>query len=875
MKNTVLTQTANGIKYLQNHNQEKKTQSSGKHITYYDSSSQEFIPVVNIIDGIIKLRGKHQFVGIVEVMPHDFFEKSAQQRKHIINTFAKMFLMSPVLFSLKITSDLSDPYQLVENMKNKCKNQSDVKVKETLDDAIQHLYSVSNKGAVSKRFFIQWRYSREQGSDTVSDEEIVNQMREIRMSIINIMHDCGNNCVVASDDKNYDRITCEYLYYFFNRNTCKKEHFLDRYDRIMNDYDSFVQMSEIEKKPLYSDLLAPKGLYFTNRNYAMMDGSLYGYLGIDRDAWPEGNVESGWINWFFSNSTFGYPGCLDIDIIFKRLIKSLTKITVGHYNRFQKDLFETFHKLFATSDVTRYMAESIRDTQVVKNMMDAGDDLFDTAIVLTIRGQEEKEMDRKLRTMKRSLKQVGMKATEAYTQVEDYFNLTMPFLYMTQPFKELNHNVTSSQLPSLYCMTSYEKYDATGWYVGVNNDNGSMVAINNFNTELYANANIAIAGGSGQGKTYLEQHLAQGMFLNGIDCYFLIPKKGYEYLNGVKNVNGTYASITPGSSDCLNIGDIHPDNTIDVTRLSDDDVKRAREYQKSSLLARQIQNIIMWIQLQLQVQIDEEQYTEMENALTKAYLKRGITSDNESIYKPGPYADNVLEKPLKEMPIISDFNEEFIKIECLKKIAKNAFSKYITGNCKNLNGQTNVDMNKSYVVIDCDKDVCGKYFAAFQFLGFVHILDKLKENLYQKKAVFLDEVWQMLINPACAEHVENMVRIVRGYGACTVMATQEIKDFLASGKDANGRSFGESVLSNSKIKFILGMEATDLEHVRRCIRINKKDEEIILSLKKGNAYLICNNDKVSIAVYASQRQFDAYNTDVNKRHKDARKKAYA
>ena len=840
-------------------------QTSGRHFSYFDSSSQENIPIVNIIDGIIKLRGK-KYIGVVEVIPSDFFKQSPASQNYILEQFAALFSNTPALFSIKITSDLSDPYQLVSNIHSKCRNQEEKRIKETIDDATSHLYNVSKNGAESRRFFIHWSYSKELGQDIKNENDIINQMREIRRFIIGIMHGCSNTCRTASEEADYDRITCEYLYYYFNRKTCKKEHFIDRYNRVVKDYETFEKLSGIEKRPLYSDLIAPKGLYFTNRKYVMQDGIYYGYLGIDRDTWPN-KVEGGWINWFFNKSNFPYPGCLDVDIIFKKLPQNITKIAVGQYNRLQKEILETLMKVFKFGDMIKNVLESMENTQYVKQLLDSGDELLDVGIILTLRSGDEQTLNQEIRTMNRSLKKAGIKTTKAFLKAEDYYNMTMPFLYLTTPFKDISHNVTTSQAPSLYCMTSYEKYDPSGYYVGLNYDNSSMVAINNFNTEIYPNANIVIVGSSGNGKTFLEQHLAQGMFLNGIDCYFLIPQKGYEYIKGCKNVNGTYVSIIPGSSDCLNIGDIHPEHTIDATQMSnEEDVEFAQKYQKASLMVRQIQNIIMWIQLQMRSQIEEEQYAELEKALRRAYFKKGITDDNETIYKPGPYSKHDGNRPLKEMPIIGDFYEEFIKVDVLKQLAKNVLEKYITGNCQNLNGQTNVDMNNHYVVVDCDKAYCGNDFPAFQFLGFIHIMDKLKENLLQKKAVVLDEVWQMLLTSECAEIVNNAVRLVRGYGACTVMATQEIKDFLSSGKNAAGESFGESVLSNSKIKFLLGMEPHDLEHVRRCISIDKNDENIITKvLRKGDAYLFCNDEKIRIKVQASQRQFDAYNTDVNKR----------
>ena len=81
---------------------------------------------------------------------------------------------------------------------------------------------------------------------------------------------------------------------------------------------------------------------------------------------------------------------------------------------------------------------------------------------------------------------------------------------------------------------------------------------------------MLIMGVAGAGKTFTEQLIGRRMFLNGTRCFFLIPKKGHEYLPGCESVDGTYIKLRPGSTDCINIMEIRPEGEIDRSVLNDD-----------------------------------------------------------------------------------------------------------------------------------------------------------------------------------------------------------------------------------------------------------------------------------------------------------------
>ena len=76
-------------------------------------------------------------------------------------------------------------------------------------------------------------------------------------------------------------------------------------------------------------------------------------------------------------------------------------------------------------------------------------------------------------------------------------------------FKKYRRNILTSTAASFYPFVSFELCDTNGVLLGVNKYNNSLVSLDNFNTRIYKNANMAILGTSGAGKTFTMQLIAR------------------------------------------------------------------------------------------------------------------------------------------------------------------------------------------------------------------------------------------------------------------------------------------------------------------------------------------------------------------------------
>ena len=93
-------------------------------------------------------------------------------------------------------------------------------------------------------------------------------------------------------------------------------------------------------------------------------------------------------------------------------------------------------------------------------------------------------------------------------------------------------------MASCYPFTSYELSDENGILFGLNKYNNSPVIIDIFDSKVYKNANIAVCGTSGAGKTFLILLMALRMRRKGIQVFMLAPLKGHEFHRACINTGG-------------------------------------------------------------------------------------------------------------------------------------------------------------------------------------------------------------------------------------------------------------------------------------------------------------------------------------------------
>lgn len=112
-----------------------------------------------------------------------------------------------------------------------------------------------------------------------------------------------------------------------------------------------------------------------------------------------------------------------------------------------------------------------------------------------------------------------------------------------------------------------------------------------------------------------------------------------------------------------------------------------------------------------------------------------------------------------------------------------------------------MDLSNKYIVLDLS-ELKGKLLPVGMFIALDYVWDQIKTDRTKRKAIFIDEIWQLIgssSNRTAAEFCLEIFKVIRGFGGAAISATQDLSDFfgLEDGK------YGRAIINNSKNKIIL------------------------------------------------------------------------
>ena len=386
--------------------------------------------------------------------------------------------------------------------------------------------------------------------------------------------------------------------------------------------------------------------------------------------------------------------------------------------------------------------------------------------------------------------------------------------------------------------------DDNGILLGVNKHNNSLIIVDIFDSRVYKNANIAILGTSGAGKTFTLQLMALRMRRKGIQVFIIAPLKGHEFHRACSNIGGQFISISPASQNCINIMEIRKaDKSVD-------DLLDGPGAEKSLLVAK-IQRLHTFFSLLIPDMSHEERQL-LDDAMICTYGTKGITHDNASLEQPkhpGRY---------KEMPILGDLYEILAASPETKRLA-NILNRLVNGSARSFNQQTNVALDNKYIVLDIS-ELTGDLLTVGMFVALDFVWDKAKENRTAEKAIFVDECWQLIgasSNRQAAESVLELAKTIRGYGGSLVCATQDLNDFFA----LDDGKYGKGIINNSKTKILLNLEEEEAQRVQGVLHLSEAELMEITHFERGSALISTNNNNIAVEIKCSQMEKELITTD--------------
>lgn len=428
---------------------------------------------------------------------------------------------------------------------------------------------------------------------------------------------------------------------------------------------------------------------------------------------------------------------------------------------------------------------------------------------------------------------------------EQAMQAVMPFCRMDKHlYEQSKRNMLTSSAASCYPFTSFEMSDTNGILLGLNTYNNSMVIVDIFNSRIYKNANMAIIGTSGAGKTFTMQLMALRMRRRGTQIFIIAPIKGHEFMRACRNIGGEFISISPASNQCINIMEIRRlDQTANA--IIDGAVN------DNSILARKIQQLHIFFSLLIPDMSHEERQL-LDEALIRTYAGKGITHDNDTLIDPDDPSK------YRTMPILEDVYNILIDSPETKRMG-NILNRLVHGSAKTFNKQTNVDLSNPYTVLDIS-ELTGDLLTVGMFTVLDYVWDKAKEDRTKEKAIFLDEVWQLIgsaSNTLAAEFVLEIFKVIRGFGGSAVCATQDLSDFMA----LEGGKYGKGIINVSKTKIILNLEDDEAQKVQDTLRLTDAEIMSITRFERGQGLISTNSNHITVEFKASALEKRLITTD--------------
>ena len=791
---------------------------------------QDFIPVEKIEYGFIK-QTDGKYVKILEVETCEYTNLTAEEQWTKALAYANVFEGTCVSLHVKIKSSLEDVSGFFDNVHNEQADDPNVFVQERKKDYLDTVKAFVSSSVKKQSIYFIFTY---EGSRK-KENEIYEEFDLVVNEYIEALAKIGCNVVERSYKDNDHAV--EVLYSCLNPKTELSESIIDRYNRIMSDYERYNIVHSEQKNPIVNDLISPKGLDFTaNNGYVVIDGMYETFLTLRGNSIPQ-NLASDFIPYLEKY------GC-EIDIFTERIPSSrvMSSMKAGEKS---KQILSTSNE--NTPDTTKIEEKYgyFNTLNYIRGALLNEEHYYDTVIVLTFKSESLKALKTKVDTFRNDMGKppTNTKYRETYCNAEELFLMTLPLMYYkptSEVFKLNSRGFLTSSLISLMPFSSKDLKDITGVIWGINESTSGLYAINTFNrNEGFTNPNMAFIGGTGAGKSFFQMLLGSRMYLNGHRVFYVCPIKGHEYQWFAKSLNGTFVSLLP-QMDCINLFEIRPE------------VSNRYVNKPTPLLTKKIAQIITFLRMSMPQMTTKEQ-GQLNIALMGLYESFGITMENESIFDEN--------KTLKKMPTFSDLKNYLANYSELKEVREH-IERYISGSWSNLDGQTNVDLSKNCIVINCDENEMEKeYLAPIMYLAIMTLYDIIKTNGNKNDVLNIDEVWKCLKNKSVAEQVEKMARVIRGYQGALFVATQDIESFMKN-------EIGSTILNLCDTKIIKRLKGS----------INKDNTEVVIAcdalgldrriyvpklvnLSQREALVITPTQQTQINIFSSYSERHIYGTD--------------
>ena len=827
----------------------------------------EFLPISKVENGMIYTKD-HRYVKVVEVVPINFLLRSAREQRGIIYSFVSYLKISPVKLQFKVLTRRADIGRHISTVRKEMAQETNGQCRLMQEDYLQFVQQISSREAVTRRFFLIFEYEPWDARRGDEEAEAISQLQGAVRTASNYLRQCGNEVIVPDNE---DEFTVDVLYNLLCRNESAVKPLTRKVQEVAAEYRSFIGEDFYRKgtgNGLYQkavrdgmennfgqgdaedsfqhgnsipavDFFAPKSIDFTHGHHICIDGLYYAYLMVPSDGYRS-QVPAGWLS-LMVNAGDG----IDLDMFLSRQPKELIIQKVGQQLRINRSRIKDASDTNTDFDD---IDSAIRSGYFLKEGLANNEDFYYMNLLITVTASTVDDLEWKVNEMKKLLLSQDMRASACHFREEQAFLSTLPLVSVEKKlYGRSRRNLLTGGAAGCYPFTSYEMCDDNGILLGVNKYNSSLIIVDIFNSAVYKNANMAILGTSGAGKTFTMQLMALRMRRKGIPIFIIAPLKGHEFHRACANVGGEFIQVSPASPHCINVMEIRQVDRS-VSALLDGPGITLSE------LAGKIQRLHIFFSLLIPDMTHEERQL-LDEAMIHTYNAKGITHDNGSLADPdcpGRY---------REMPVLGDLYRVLKGSPDTQRLA-NILNRLVNGSASTFNQQTNVSLQNKYTVLDISS-LTGDLLTVGMFVALDFVWDRAKEDRTEEKTIFIDECWQLLSGAGATgtrlagDFVLEIFKTIRGYGGSAVCASQDLNDFF----NLDGGRFGKGIINNSKTKIILNLEDEEAVRVQDALHLSDAEVMEITHFERGNGLISTNSNNIMVEFKASPLEKELITTD--------------
>lgn len=811
--------------------------------------TQDCVAEKEIDEGIIiaeDRNGRTHYIKIIEIVPVNFMIMTESEQFNVIRKYTNLLKTGPENFHIKVVTDVANLDDYVTMAREAYRKEKNEKCREMITDYISFLLEEGGLDSYIKHYYFIFELGEDDMRSVTSQEEGVALMKQRTKELRSQFRQTGNNAILLDPDpKTEKKMLGKLLYEYYNRRSKDFEPFESRVKRMQEDKLKVQKLlpemaDEIEFD--MKNIIAPRSIDFCESpSYVVIDGMYKSHFFVDGKTIPNYmNTTDGWLT-AINNFGYGY----DIDIYFQKAdtqqklnsIKTNLKISSFKNSRTEDEAMD--------ADEAR---ENYSGQMYLKSALKrARQNVYDMCILITVWAHTKKELAIRKEAMKKAAQRIEVEIYECKRFQEDAFYSTGYTMDLRPKlFSVARRNLTTAGVAASYPYISFSMADKEGIALGYHTDNSSLVMYDQFDTR-YTNANMFIFGKSGGGKSFAMMTMIMRLRYHGIQNFILAPEKQHEFLRLCSAVGGEFIDLASTSKQRINPLEIIPMSSPEMELLNGED------YTEKAWMIDKCDALKIWLNL-LIPDLTWGEKSIIDTMLVKMYNDFGITEDNDSIY------EDAAKTKVKKMPIIADLYKricDLVRSGDLRRDIADVLSKFITGSARNMNGETNVDLNNKLIVFglqNIDKDL----LAPTMFIILQYVWARSRQNIAEKKVISIDEGWKLLKGGSkeVGEFVEEIFKVIRGYGGGAIFATQFIRDVL---KDPYGH--GEAILSNSQAKLLLGMESYDQDITQAALHLSDEDIGRIATFEKGEALFFAGANHIPIKVEASNEEYYLFTTN--------------